>query len=318
MNAISPSQLWKKRLGDWVLNPYVGCEHGCLHCYCPAMPGVKFFNKGHSQQDWGSYIFPKVGFVEALKRQLRTFTPAKAKRTEWGDGWLLMSFLTDCYTPIEAKEKITRECLKLLLEAGHKVRDPNAIGPDRADFDILVAHRDRVLVGTSLPYLDDSLARVLEPRASGPRRRLQMLSNAVEAGLEVFVAIAPFMPWDNWRRLQEVCLQVSHGLNPREMFCEVLNPKGENIMMMQRALQQAEAPAPAQLMFQAELRGLAIYDMPSWAQQTAGILRYGHINFPAFIPWPDTRRGWAKHLPAESALWLNQFLPNEEMERVAA
>jgi len=51
--AINPSQLWKKRLGDWVLNPYVGCEHGCFHCYCPAMPGVKFMNHGHSQREWG-------------------------------------------------------------------------------------------------------------------------------------------------------------------------------------------------------------------------------------------------------------------------
>src|SRR5256885_2097757 len=88
MNAISESQLWKKRLGDWVLNPYVGCEHGCKHCFCPTMPGVKFFNHHHSQQDWGKYLYLKEGIVEALRKQLRNFTPAKAKRTDWGDGWV--------------------------------------------------------------------------------------------------------------------------------------------------------------------------------------------------------------------------------------
>src|SRR6266571_4922872 len=97
MTPINKSELWKKRLGDWVLNDYVGCEHGCLHCYCPAMPGVKFFNHGHSQREWGTYLYPKDGIVEALPDQLRNFTPDKAKRTEWGDGWVLMSFLTDCY-----------------------------------------------------------------------------------------------------------------------------------------------------------------------------------------------------------------------------
>src|SRR5439155_15927762 len=47
MKPINSSELWKKRLGDWVVTPYVGCEHGCFHCYCPAMPGVKFFNHGY-------------------------------------------------------------------------------------------------------------------------------------------------------------------------------------------------------------------------------------------------------------------------------
>ena len=173
MNAISKSALWKKKLGDWVLNPYVGCEHGCLHCYCPAMPGVKFHNEGHTPEEWGKYLIVKKGWIEAVQRQLRTFKPADAKRTEWGNGWLLMSFLTDCYTPTEAKLKMTRETLKLLLEAGHKVRILTRSALAERDFDILRAHKDQVLFGSSLPYLNDKLARVLEPKATGPTRRLK-------------------------------------------------------------------------------------------------------------------------------------------------
>src|SRR5664280_1699874 len=80
MTPINPSGLWKKRLGDWVINPYVGCEHGCFHCYCPAMPGVKFNNDGHRQQDWGKYLLPKHGIVEALREQLQNFTADKARK----------------------------------------------------------------------------------------------------------------------------------------------------------------------------------------------------------------------------------------------
>src|SRR2546421_7091446 len=99
MNAINPSQLWKKKLGDWVINPFIGCQHACFHCYCPAMPGVKFFNGRRTQKEWGKYILPKEGFVDALQRQLRNLGPEAAKRTEWGAGRVLMSFLTDPYTP---------------------------------------------------------------------------------------------------------------------------------------------------------------------------------------------------------------------------
>jgi DNA repair photolyase len=96
-NAISISKLWKKRLGDWVINAYIGCQHGCFHCYCPAMPGVRFFNEGHAQEEWGQYLICKPGIVEATKRDLCRLTPAKAQRTEWGRGIILVSFLTDPY-----------------------------------------------------------------------------------------------------------------------------------------------------------------------------------------------------------------------------
>jgi DNA repair photolyase len=86
MTALSKSQLWKKRLGDWVVNPYVGCEHGCLHCYCPAMPGVKFRNGGRAQSEWGSYLLPKEGVVEALRRAWAKRLPPD--QVTWLDQWL--------------------------------------------------------------------------------------------------------------------------------------------------------------------------------------------------------------------------------------
>jgi DNA repair photolyase len=302
MKAISESALWKKRLGDWVLNPYVGCEHACFHCYCPAMPGVKFHNEGRSQRDWGKYLLQKKGFIDAVKQTLRTFTPDKAKRTAWGDGWLLMSFLTDCYTPAEAKLKVTRECLKLLLDAGHKVRIQTRSALVERDFDILTKHADLVLLGTSLPYLDDKLARVLEPKASSPTRRLRMLEKAAAAGLRVYVAAAPFMPFTDLKELVGVWMKVK-TLNPREIFCEVLNPKGDNIGMMIETLNAAG--------FVSEMASLRDYDEAAWAYHTHEVLQFGHDCVgPLFVPWPDTGRAWSKHLLPGDVDWLDQFLPS--------
>lgn len=305
MTPINPSGLWKKRLGDWVVNPYVGCEHGCYHCYCPAMPGVRFNNNGHSQRDWGQYLIPKEGILEALKAQLKRFTPEKAKRTGWGNGWILMSFLTDCYTPSEGKHKLTRECLKLLLEAGHKVRVQTRSALVERDFDLLEKHRDRVLLGTSLPYLDDSLARVLEPRAGSPTRRLKMLQNANKREIPVYVAVAPFMPFHSNAVMNDV-LKFILPLEPREVFCEVLNPKGDNITMMQDALAN-EYPE-----FSEQLKS---YTSVSWANFTFKTLSHGAQQTADFIPWPDTQRFWRSHLTNKQRNFLESFLPTQSITK---
>jgi DNA repair photolyase len=308
ISAINPSELWKKRLGDWVINPYVGCEHGCYHCYCPAMPGVKFSNHGHKQREWGTYLYPKLGIVEALDQQLRLFTPDKAKRTEWGNGWILMSFLTDCYTPSEAKFKLTRRCLELLFEAGHKVRVQTRSALVERDFDLLAANRNQVLLGTSLPHLDDELARVLEPRATSPTRRLRMLENAAARGIPTYVAVAPFLPFHDRAVLQEVLDSVL-PLKPREVFCEVLNPKGDNLKMMQAAL---EAGYPEQAL---RLTG---YSGEYWAKFTWKVLRHGVQRSKRFIPWPDTQRFWRAHLSDEHADFLEKFLPPRQPSSIVA
>jgi DNA repair photolyase len=297
-SAISPSGLWKKSLGDWVINCYVGCEHGCRHCYCPAMPGVKFFNEHQRQVDWGKYLFPKFGIVDALKNQLERFTPDKAKVTEWGNGWVLMSFLTDPYTQTEAKLKMSRQCLKLILEAGHKVRLQTRSGMVERDFDIITAHPGQVLLGTSLPYLDDVLARTLEPRAPSPSRRIQMLNKARDAGIPTYVAVAPFMPFHGPDTLREV-MEVVKPLVTNEIFCEVLNPKGSNLDMMYEVLGK----------FPDEATRMKAYTPDSWALFTWEILKLGITIDPRFIPWPDTQRFWKKHLNAEQAAFLDIYLP---------
>lgn len=300
MKAISVSDLWRKRLGDWVINPYVGCEHACKHCYCPAMPGVKFNNQGRSQEEWGSYLIPKVGIVEALQNELRVFTPAKSRRTAWGDGRVLMSFLTDAYTPREASLKLTRGCLQSLLEAGHRVRILTRSALVERDFDIMRAHREQVLLGTSIPYLDDALARTLEPRASSPTRRIAMLRKARGLGIDTFVAIAPFLPGDPVANLEQIVSKIS-GLVTAEIFCEVLNAKGSNLKMMISALDHVPALQQA----------LAGYTREAWAKHTWKILTEGARLDARWVPWPDTGRLWRSDLTAEQVSTLDGWLPRE-------
>lgn len=299
MTPINKSGLWKKRLGDWVINPYVGCQHGCYHCYCPAMPGVKFNNGGRKQAEWGSYLLPKEGIVSALEKQLRSFTPKKAKLTEWGDGWLLMSFLTDCYTPAEARHKLTRQCLIRLLEAGHKVRLQTRSVLARRDFDILAAHKDQVLFGTSLPYFDDKLAKALEPKAAPPSKRFQMMEEVAELGIQTYFAVAPFMPFHGVELLDTILERIK-PMRPKEIFCEVLNPKGDNIGMMCNALSRHNLDYANQL---------STYGSIEWAQFTYRMLHYGNKQSVNFIPWPDTRRLWKSHLKAKESKFLDAFLP---------
>jgi DNA repair photolyase len=263
------------------------------------MPGVRFNNHGHNQNEWGQYLYPKTGIVEALRKQLKKFTPDRAKRTDWGDGWILMSFLTDCYTPTESKEMLTRQSLQLLLEAGHRVRIQTRSSLVERDFDLLTSYRDQVLLGTSLPHLDDALSRVLEPRASSPSRRLITLERARDLGIPIYVAVAPFLPFHGMEILDEVLRRVLL-LEPAEVFCEVLNPKGDNLEMMRRALAN-DYPHHAKRMDR--------YSAESWAKFTWEMLDYGRARSSLFIPWPDSKRAWRKHVTSEQSQFLEEFLP---------
>jgi DNA repair photolyase len=301
MAIISESKLWKKKLGDWVINPYVGCEHGCKHCYCPAMPGVKFTNNGKTQREWGEYIFPKENLITRLEAELKTFDPHK-NATKWGRGMVLLSFLTDCYSPIEAKLKITRQILQLVLEAGHTIRIQTRSALVERDFDILEKYRDQVLLGTSLPYLDDRLARILEPGATAPSRRLKMLKAAAERGIPVYVAIAPVMPFHSLNVVEEVLQEIA-PLEPVEVFSEVLNPMDDNVNIMNEALSKAGRKE----------RVSEFYKTQQWVRWTYEYLYNAYLSAQKldvnnFICWPSPQ-SVKNPLSDHQKQWLLSWLP---------
>lgn len=305
MAIISESKLWKKRLGDWVINPYVGCEHGCKHCYCPAMPGVKFTNGGRSQREWGKYIFPKENILARLKKELETFDPAR-NLTKWGKGVILLSFLTDCYSPIESRLKLTREILKFVLGTGHRVRIQTRSALVERDFDILEQYRDQVVLGTSLPYLDDRLARILEPGATAPTRRVKMLQRAVARDIPVYVAIAPVMPFHNLGTVEEVLREIA-PLDPVEVFSEVLNPMDDNIRIMNETLEQAGRRE----------RISELYRRNQWVRWTYEYLYSAYILARKlgcnFICWPSPH-SVKSPLSEEQKQWLLKWIPSSSIQ----
>jgi len=304
MKPIGISQLWKKHLGDWGVNVYNGCEHACKFCYAPVQPGVRAqpFWAGKTQEDWGLHFGEREGLVGALKKQLITFTPARAVQTSWGQGRILVSFLCDPYQPMEERLGVTRKVLELLLAAGHQVRiQTRAATLVRRDFDLLSKYKNQVRLGTSLPHFDDDLARVLEPRAAAPSARFEMLSEAAALGIPVYVAVAPFLPFHQLAVMDQVVARVT-PLQPTEIFCEVLNPKGSCVQRVAQALEES---------YQTFARTMAGYDDAAWSRWTFEALRHGveHHARARFVAWPDTSRGWENYLGSDEVRFLDQFLP---------
>lgn len=167
------------------LNPYRGCEHGCIYCY--ARPTHEYFGLS-SGIDFETKIFAKTNAVELLKKAL----DAKSYEPQV----LGMSGVTDCYQPIEKELELTRRCLAILAEYRNPVVIVTKNHLVTRDLDILkeLASFRAAHVIISITTLDKDVARVMEPRASTPSRRLQALAALREANIPASVNVAPVVP----------------------------------------------------------------------------------------------------------------------------
>src|SRR5437867_6135096 len=167
------------------LNPYRGCEHGCIYCYARPTHEYLGFSAG---LDFESKIMVKINAPELLRAEL--------ERPGWKPQVLVMSGVTDPYQPVEKKLRITRGCLEVLT----KFRNPVAIITKNRlvmrDTDFLreLARYNAAAVNISVTSLDSKLQRVLEPRTSSPETRLDALGQLRAAGIPTGVMIAPNIP----------------------------------------------------------------------------------------------------------------------------
>jgi DNA repair photolyase len=167
------------------LNPYRGCEHGCIYCYARPTHEYLGFSAG---LDFESKIMVKTNAPELLRAEL--------ERPGWKPQVLVMSGVTDPYQPVEKKLRITRGCLEVLA----KFRNPVAIITKNRlvtrDTDLLceLANYNAVAVNISVTSLDPKLQRVLEPRTSSPQARLDTISQLRGAGIPVGIMVAPVIP----------------------------------------------------------------------------------------------------------------------------
>jgi len=166
---------------NYVINPYLGCGHGCSYCYAAFM--AKYSRGGHANARWGSFVEVKVNIADVLEGEL-------ARKRE--PGAVLMSSVCDPYQPAERRYRLTRRCLEHLLGAGRKVdiltRSPLVF----RDVDLLAS--PRASVGLSVPTDDDRVRRALEPEAPPIGSRLAVLRKLKEAGVDTWAFIGPLLP----------------------------------------------------------------------------------------------------------------------------
>jgi DNA repair photolyase len=180
---------------DRSINPYRGCEHGCIYCY--ARPTHCYL--GHSAGlDFETKLYAKPDSAALLERELaaRSYRPAT----------IALGTNTDPYQPIERDRKLTRGILEVLERTGHPVGIVTKSALVVRDIDILqrMAARGLAKVALSVTTLDRRLARRMEPRASTPSRRLDALRQLSEAGIPTAVMVAPVVPALNDHEIETI------------------------------------------------------------------------------------------------------------------
>jgi DNA repair photolyase len=167
------------------INPYRGCEHGCVYCFARPTHEYLGFSAG---LDFESKIMVKQNAPELLRAELA--------RPKWEPKLLQLSGVTDCYQPIERKLKLTRRCLEVLAEFGNPVSVITKSHLVTRDVDLLkiLAEKQAAAVLISITTLDPDLAMKMEPRAASPARRLDAVRMLTEAGIPVGVMTAPIIP----------------------------------------------------------------------------------------------------------------------------
>ena len=170
---------------DRSINPYRGCEHGCVYCFARPTHAYLGLSPG---LDFESKLFMKPNAPELLERELSA--PSYVPKV------IAIGTNTDPYQPIERRYKIMRRILEVLDSAGHPVGIVTKSALVLRDLDILarMAKRDLVKVALSVTTLDPQLARTMEPRAATPPRRLETLRQLVKAGVPATVMVAPVIP----------------------------------------------------------------------------------------------------------------------------
>jgi len=187
------------------INPYRGCEHGCIYCYARPTHEYLGFSAG---LDFETRILVKEDAPELLRRELSS--------RRWQPKFLALSGVTDPYQPIERRLQLTRRCLQVLAEFRNPVGVITKNHLVTRDRDVLgdLARLDAAAVFLSITTLDRELARVLEPRASQPEGRLAALRELSQAGIPVGVMVAPTIPGLTDHEMPAI-LQAAHDAGAR-------------------------------------------------------------------------------------------------------
>lgn len=187
---------------DFTVNPYRGCEHGCIYCFARPYHEFLGFSSG---LDFETKLMAKPDAPDLLRRELAS--------PRWRGDTIVMSASTDIYQPIEHKMRIARQCLEVMAECSQPVATMTKSAMVLRDVDLWsrLASVNAGRVTITLVTLDAELARVLEPRASAPAARLRAIRVLVDAGIPVSVNIAPVIPGLTDSEVPELIGAVAHA-----------------------------------------------------------------------------------------------------------
>ncbi len=188
---------------DRTINPYRGCEHGCIYCY--ARPTHAFL--GYSPGlDFETQLISKQNSVALLKQTLA--------KPDYVCKPIALGMNTDAYQPIEKEQQLTRQIIEVLAEANHPFTLVTKSSMVERDIDLIapMAAKGLVHIYLSITSLDRKLSRLMEPRAAAPERRFQTLNTLTEAGIPTGVMLAPVIPALNDHDLEKILTKAhAHG-----------------------------------------------------------------------------------------------------------
>jgi DNA repair photolyase len=232
------------------LNPYRGCEHGCIYCY--ARPNHSYIN-----------LSPGIDFETKLvaKRNVAGVLRSELARKGYQPKLIAIGTSTDCYQPIERELRLTRSVLEVLQETRHAFSLVTKSAGVERDLDIIapMAAQGLSAVYVTITTLDPQLARTLEPRAAAPHRRLRVLRTLAEHGVPCGVSLAPQIPFLNDD--MEQVLEAAWDAGARSAFYHVLRLPWEVAPLFREWLQQHHPQRADRVMARVQdMRGGKDYD----------------------------------------------------------
>jgi len=202
---------------EYSLNPYQGCEHGCVYCYARNTHTYWGYSSG---TDFETTILAKKNAAELLEKKITS--------RNWKPHPIMLSGNTDCYQPIEKELQITRQLLEVFLKYKHPVGIVTKNTLILRDMDLLkeLNRYGLISVAISVNTLDDKLRRKLEPRASSIHKRLDLIQRLSKAGIPVTVLAAPIIPGLNDHDIFNLVKKVA-SLGARRISHIVLRLNGD-------------------------------------------------------------------------------------------
>jgi DNA repair photolyase len=201
---------------DYVINPYVGCSFGCKYCYATFIGRWR-----HPGEEWGSFLDIKINAQRLLKQELKKLEK-KYKSKDFGT--IFLSSVTDPYVGLEAKYRITRQCLKALVDFGYEGEIVILTKSPLVTRDIDLFKKLNSSVGLTVTTLEDKVVRFLESYAPPASARIKALQGLYDAGIKIYCFVGPLLPFfiTQEKKLQQLFKKLEEA-GVKEIWIEHIN-----------------------------------------------------------------------------------------------